>query len=122
MGNMKIAILNLFANEVVVKCSMFHTRVEHWVREEVGCTDIVAIDDQCPSREETELAEYIGYPKKLGSRGSNRSVFSFSGGLSNCALFLRTPRDWNATEVENEGVGRGKIILIAGPFSVRVGM
>ena len=23
MGNMKIAILNLFANEVVVKCNMF---------------------------------------------------------------------------------------------------
>ena len=25
MGNMKMAILNLFANEVVVKCNMFHT-------------------------------------------------------------------------------------------------
>ena len=33
MGNMKMAILNFFANEVVVKCNMFHTGVEHRVLE-----------------------------------------------------------------------------------------
>ena len=37
-------------------------------------------------------------------------------------LFLRTLRDWIATEVENEGIGRGKIILIVGPIDIRVGM
>ena len=59
---------------------------------------------------------------ELDSRGSNRPVFSLSGGPSNCALFLGTQRDWIAIKVENEGTGRGKIILIAGPFDVRVGM
>ena len=36
---------------------------------------------------------------ELGSRGSDRSVFGFSGGLSNCALFLGTLRDWIVTKV-----------------------
>ena len=55
---------------------------------------------------------------ELGSHGSDISVFGLCGGSSNCVLFLRTPRDWIATEVENEGVGRGKIILIADPVNV----
>ena len=59
---------------------------------------------------------------KLGSRGSDNSVFSFNGGLSNCALFLGILRDWIATEVENESVDRGKIILISGLDGVRVDM
>ena len=92
--------------------------MKHLVGAEVGCTDIVAIDDRCSSRGETELAEYIGYPTELGSCGSDRLVFGFSGGPTNCVLLLGTPRDWIAIEVENEGTSRGKIILIVGLVDV----
>ena len=55
MCNTKITVLNLFANEVVIKCNMFHTRVKHWIREEIGCTDIVTEDNWCLSRRVIEL-------------------------------------------------------------------
>ena len=54
--------------------------------------------------------------------GNDKSVFGFSGGPRKCMLFLGTPRDWIVTEVENEDAGRGKIILIASPIGVQVGM
>ena len=43
MGNMKMAILNLFANEVVVKCNMFHTLVEHRVLVARFCQTIPTV-------------------------------------------------------------------------------
>ena len=58
----------------------------------------------------------------LSSRGSDISVSRFNGGPNNCTLFLRTPRDRIATKVENEGISRGKIILIDSLVDVRVGM
>ena len=45
MCDTKIIVLNLSSNEVVIKCNMFHTRVKHRIRAEVGCTDIVAVDN-----------------------------------------------------------------------------
>ena len=58
---------------------------------------------------------------EFDSRGNDISIFIFSGGLSNCVLFLGIPREGIATKVDNEGSGRGKIILIASPVNVRVG-
>ena len=59
---------------------------------------------------------------ELDNRGSDKPVFYFSGESNSCALFLGTLREWIAIEVENEGIGSGKIILIDGPIGVRVSM
>ena len=96
--------------------------MKHQVGVEVGCTKIVTVDNWCPSRGEVELPEEIRYPTELGSCGSGRSVFDFSGGPSNCTLFLGTSRDEIAIEMDNEGTGGGKIILVASLVSVRVCM
>ena len=45
MCNTKIIVLNLSSNEVVIKCNMFHMQVKHRIRAEVGCTDIVTVDN-----------------------------------------------------------------------------
>ena len=59
---------------------------------------------------------------ELGSRGNDRSVFDFSGGPSNYALFLGAPRYWILTKVDDECASRDKIILVSSPVSIRVGM
>ena len=55
---------------------------------------------------------------ELDIHGSNRSVFGCSRGPSNCTLFLGTPRDGIAIEIDNEGISRGKIILVANLVNV----
>ena len=57
MCNTKITVLNLFANEVVIKCNMFHTRVKHRIRAEVGRIDIVVVDNRFLSKGETEFTK-----------------------------------------------------------------
>ena len=52
-----ITVLILFANEVVIKCNMFHTRVKHRIRVEVGHIDIVVVDNRFMSRGETKLTK-----------------------------------------------------------------
>ena len=96
--------------------------MEHHVQAEVGCTDIVTVDNRCPSRGEAELPEEIRYPMELDSHGSNKSIFGFSRRPRNCTLFLRTLRDGIMIEIDNEGAGRGKIILVTSPVIILVGM
>ena len=55
---------------------------------------------------------------ELGSRSRDRLVFGFNGGPRNYTLFLGTPRDGIVTEIDNEGAGGAKYILVANLVSV----
>ena len=55
---------------------------------------------------------------ELGSHSSDRLIFGFKGGPRNYTLFLGTPRDGIATEIDNEGADGAKYILVANLVSV----
>ena len=67
-------------------------------------------------------------PSRLDIQRSSVAVVvtdRYSGSMEDraiCVLFLGTPRDGIVNEIDNEGAGRGKIILVANLVNVRVGM
>ena len=46
MRNTKNAVLNMIANEVIIKSSMLRTRVEDWICAEISGANIVAINNR----------------------------------------------------------------------------
>ena len=81
-------ILNLILDKMKIDCNILHSRMKNWIGAELGCSNIITINDRAVGKRNAKINQEITNEIKFSSCICDGTILGLSGGSCNSQLLF----------------------------------